>query len=192
MNWGALSLLALVACCSGCPGREHDTGESATRARARGVLVAKVEGAAIGLDQVRELVDQGLTPRVALQRLEEEQLLAREAARRGYGGSELLEQEVKRALVQALLAQTVERVGPKDIPEQEVHKRFESVAKVSGLPPESFAEHEAEVRKQLLQERRTLELNKLTESLRDRIGVKLSEEDVGKLLSDPTFWGEGT
>jgi hypothetical protein len=191
MNRGALSRLALVSLCFGCSGREHE-GQELANARARGALVAKVDGASIGLDQVRELVDRGLPPRVALQRLEEEQLLAREAARRGYGGSAALEQELKRALVQALLAQTVELVRAEDISAQEVRKRFDEVASANRLAPESFKEHELEVRKQLLEERRTLELNKLTASLRDRIGVRLSEAEVDKLLSDPAFWGEGT
>jgi hypothetical protein len=193
MKRAAVWLVALASLGSiGCEGRGHEGDQAAGEARARGALVAKVDGAAIGLDQVRELVARGLTPRVALQRLEEEQLLAREAARRGYGRADLVEHEVKRALVQALLAETVERIRPEDIPLREVQQRFDEVAERNHLAPERFAEQEREVRKQLVLERRKAELDKLTATLRDRIGVQLSEAEVDRLLSDPAFWGEGS
>lgn len=182
-----LALLVVAAC-----GGERGSGEAeAGKLRARGAQVASVDGTGIGVDQVRELAERtGLAPRVALARLEDEQLLAREAARRGYGRPDLTEQAVKRALVQALLARTVEGLRAQDIPLAEVRARFDEVAQGRDLPPESLAEHEREVRAQLLLERQKLALERLSQELRDRIGVSLDEAEVQKLLSDPTFWGE--
>jgi hypothetical protein len=182
-------LLALVVL-SGCGGERGAEGTAAGKLRARGAMVAKVDGAAIGVDQVRELAEKGgLSPRVALERLEDEQLLAGEAARRGYGRPDLTEQAVKRALVQALLAETVEHLRMQDIPAAEVRARFDEVGR-GKLAAESFAEHEAEVREQLLLERRKAALERLGRELRDRIGVRLDEAEVQKLLGDPAFWGE--
>jgi hypothetical protein len=182
-------LLALVVL-SGCGGARDPEGTAAGNLRARGAVAAKVDGAAIGLDQVRELAEKGgLAPRVALERLEDEQLLANEAARRGYGRPDLTERAVKRALVQALLAETVERLRAQDIPASEVRERFDQVAGAN-LAPESFEQHEGEVREQLLLERRKAALERLGKELRDRIGVRLDEAEAQKLLSDPAFWGE--
>lgn len=183
-------LLALVLL-SGCGGGDDPDGKAAGKLRARGGVVAKVDGAAIGVDQVRELAQQrGLAPRVALERLEDEQLLVSEAARRGYGRPDLTERAVKRALVQALLAETVDRIRAEDVPAAEVRARFDKVAGAAQRSPESFAAHEAEVRAQLLLERRQAVLERLNQELADRIGVKLDETEVQKLLSDPAFWGE--
>jgi len=185
-------LLLLVLSCA-CPGGERGGDQATPVSRARGALVAKVDGAAIGVEQVRELAEAtGLTPREALQRLEEEQLLVREAARRGYGRPELVERELRRALVQALLADTVERLRAEDIPAAQVRARFDEVARSKGIAADSFAEHEGDVRRELLLERRQAALKELTDSLRDRIGVKLSEVEVQRLLSDPAFWGESS
>lgn len=183
-------LLALVVMAA-CGGERGADGSQAGQSRARGARVAKVNGAEIGVDQVRELAERAaVTPRVALERLEDEQLLASEAARRGYGRPDLTEQAVKRALVQALLAKTVESVRAQDIPAADVRARFDEVARGSKLRPESFAEHEQAVREQLLMERRKLALERLSQELRDRIGVRLDEAQVQKLLSEPAFWGE--
>jgi hypothetical protein len=46
------------------------------------------------------------------------------------------------------------------------------------------------VREQLLLEGRKAALERLGKELRDRIGVRLDEAVVQKLLSDPAFWGE--
>ncbi len=184
----AMGVLVLLSGCAG----ERDSGEAgAGKLRARGAVVAKVDRATIGVEQVRELAERtGVAPRVALERLEDEQLLASEAARRGYGRPDLTEQAVKRALVQALLAKTVEGLRAQDIPLADVRARFDEVAKEAKLAPEAFAEQERAVREQLLTERRKLALERLSQELRDRIGVRLDEAEVQKLLSDPVFWGE--
>jgi hypothetical protein len=190
MRWSvALVLSLLVACGEG----ERGHAGSGGSAHARGALVAKVDGAAIGLEQVRELcAGTGLSPREALLRLEEEQLLLAEAARRGYGRASATDQALKRALVQALLAATVESLRPEDLSAAEVQERFDSVAKHSGLLPETFSEHEGAVRAQLLLEKRRAAVEQLAARLRDQIGVKLSEPEVQKLLNDPAFWGESS
>jgi hypothetical protein len=187
--WGALG----VALAAACGGGEQAADEAAHRyARARGAVVAKIDGTAIGVEQVSELVaSTGLPPREALARLEEEYLLAREAQRRGYGRSRAALADEKRALVETLLKGTVEQLRAEDLPADEVHARFEAVAPQMGLPLASFAQHEPAVRAQLLLEKRKEALERLTKSLRDSIGVKLSEPEVQKLLSDPAFWREG-
>jgi hypothetical protein len=190
MKRSAALLLSLAFACRGSGGQDGEALADGS-ARARGALVAKVNGATIGVDQVRELTQStGLSPRAALTRLEEEQLLAEEARRRGYGRSSATSEDVKRALVQALLADTVEKLRPEDIPLSEVRARFDSVAQRAGLAAGSFAEHEAAVRAQLLLEMQKVALEKLTAELRARIGVTLSEPEVQQLLSDSRFWGE--
>jgi hypothetical protein len=191
MSWSTVLVLSLLVACGG--SERGGEGGSGGSAHARGALVAKVDGAAIGVEQVRELcASTGLPPREALLRLEEEQLLLAEAARRGYGRAPATDQALKRALVQALLLATVESMRAEDVPSAEVQERFDSVAKHSGLPPETFPEHERAVRAQLLLEKRRAAVEQLAARLHDQIGVKLSEPEVQKLLNDPAFWGESS
>jgi DNA-binding transcriptional regulator YhcF (GntR family) len=191
MRRGITLVLGLAVGCGGV-----ETGEQPGlrgKAQARGALVAKVNGGAIGLEQVRELsASTGLSPREALARLEDEQLLADEAARRGYGRSHQLDEPLKRALVQALLAQTIDAMRAQDVPPSEVRARFDSVAAKNGLSADTFQRHEKEVRAQLLMEKQKAAFEQLTEKLRSQIGVKLSEQEVQKLLADPVLWGESS
>src|SRR5688500_1639701 len=100
------SLCLLLCACDGGGDGEHAAPE---RAQVRGPIVARVQGTPIGLEQVRELVQEtGLSPRTALSRLEDAVLLQQRAEQRGYQRSELVQQEARRALVRALLAQAVE------------------------------------------------------------------------------------
>lgn len=163
-------------------------------AQARGEVVARVAGAPIGSEDVRTLVEAtGLAPREALQRLEEAKLAEQYAQARGYGDTPQVEREVQRALVQALLAETVEReVRPATIPLEAVRARFEAVRGAQHIPVEAFAEHEASVRAQLALELREAALARLLDRLRQEHPVQLDEGQVGKALADPTLWGGGT
>jgi PPIC-type PPIASE domain len=101
----AAVLLASIAACGG-PGTRE-------RSKAGGALVqgvvANVDGTAITLAEVERLAARGgLTPKAALERLEAEVLLEREAERRGYANLSEVELVGRQAKVQALLATYVE------------------------------------------------------------------------------------
>jgi hypothetical protein len=187
----AVCLCLLLCACDG-----DGAGERAARepSRARGAVVARVNGTPIGLEQVRELAQTaGLSPREALSRLEEAVLLEHEAEQRGYQRSALVEQEQRRALVRALLVEAVEaKVRPEDVPEAELRARFDSERVRLGFTAESYSEHAPAVRRQLVLEKRKAALEALLSQLRAATGVRLDEEQVRKLLADPALWGAGT
>lgn len=123
---GVLAAL-LVAC-----GSNTTDGSEAARYRAdraRGAVVATVDDAQIGVDDVADVVrGTGLAPQKALERLVSEQLLFAHAERRGYGRDKALERELKRARARALLAEVIEReIAPESIPEKDVEARFEAL-----------------------------------------------------------------
>jgi hypothetical protein len=187
----ALALLLSLA--SACPGAQQDQGERVASGAARGAVVAQVDGVPIGLDEVRELCERtGLAPREALARLEDERLLTRVAAERGYQRAAAVADEGRRALVQALLARDVEAGrGPRDIPLAEVRARFDDAAPRLHLSEDAFPGYEQEIREQLAGEARKLRLEQLLAELRRSFPVQLDEPKVQKLLSDPAVWGGG-
>ena len=108
MRFAALAL-GLCAACGASGSREH---ASAGGALTQGV-VANVDGTAITVADVQRLCDRsGLAPKVALERLEAEALLAGEAARRGFSRVDAVDHVGEQALVQALLVGDVEREEP--------------------------------------------------------------------------------
>ncbi|HEX6242728.1 MAG TPA: hypothetical protein VFZ61_17565, partial [Polyangiales bacterium] len=93
----AIGLLMLAAC----PGAGPEDEGAGAASVARGPLVGRVDASPIGLDEVRELcAATGLAPLDALRRLEDERLLTRAAAVRGYDKNGVVLAEVKRAEVQ--------------------------------------------------------------------------------------------
>jgi hypothetical protein len=187
---GCLSLLLLWAAC-GDAARERS---GPRRSHARGPVVARVQGTPITLEEVRELsLAAGLSPRDALARLEDALLLEHDAEQRGYQRSELVVRETRRALVRALLAQTVEaEVRPDAIPDADLRARFESERARLGISAESYADHVPALRQQLAVERRGAALEKLLAGLRAATKVSLDEAELRKLLADPALWGAGT
>jgi parvulin-like peptidyl-prolyl isomerase len=104
-----LVCLALAAACGGRGPRER-SGKSSALAHG---IVANVDGTPISVGEVQALCERGgLTPKLALERLEAEALLAAEAERRGYASIDPVEQVGRQALVQALLAEDVESQTP--------------------------------------------------------------------------------
>jgi hypothetical protein len=176
-----------------CNGRDNGERAAPERTHARGPVVARVQGTPIGLEQVRELAQEtGLSPREALSRLEDAVLLERRAEQLGYQRSELVQQEARRALVRALLAQAVEAAArPEDVPEAELRARFESQRERLGVAAESYPEHLPALREQLALERRQAALDKLLGELRAATRVSIDEAEVHKLLADPALWGAG-
>lgn len=78
--------------------------------RVGGRVVATVDGVAITIEEVAaEVRRTGATPEDALRALERAELLAAEAARRGYGDRREVSEDTRRAMVQALLEVEVER-----------------------------------------------------------------------------------
>jgi hypothetical protein len=183
--WGAL-----IGCANGSGPKSHD-GQAA---RARGAVVATVNGSPIGAEDVRELAQaQSLTAREALQRLEEARLVEQHAQQRGYGTRTDVARETKRALVQALLAETVEReVRPELIPLEQVKARFETLRAANNIPAEQSAQYERSIREQLSTEQRKAALEALLSKLRANQPVQLDEAELQKRLADPAIWGGGT
>ena len=106
-----MSRVALLALCisSACGASEPRAAQQP--AEPSGPVAARVDGEAIGLDEVRAWSrESGLPPREALARLVEERLLAHYASQRGYGDA--LADELERAKVQSLLAREVEAQHP--------------------------------------------------------------------------------
>lgn len=192
-GWFGLSLV-LAAGVFGCQEQHAAGGGQVGEARARGEVVARVDGAPIGLEEVRELCERtGLSPREALTRLEDERLLTKEALRRGYQHTALSPEEAQRVLVQALLAREVEAPnGPERLTPAELRARFDLAAPRLHLAPEAFPKHEAEIREQLTQEKRGEALQQLLTRLRSTYPVQLDEAEVQRLLNDSTLWTFGS
>lgn len=111
----ATALVLFVICQLGC-GCGDPTTTPATRelgdARVGGEIVATVDGHAITVADVEAFVRvEGGTASDALRELIEEELLAQEAERLGYGRRASVRRETRRATVQALLA-TIEVEHP--------------------------------------------------------------------------------
>jgi hypothetical protein len=191
MGRAAILFLLLLLLLWACGGDGADERAAPERMHARGPIVAHVQGTAIGLEQVRELAQAtGLSPRDALSRLEDAVLLQQRAEQLGYQRSELVQRETRRALVQALLAETVEaEVKPEAVPDAELRARFESERIRLGIPAESYPEHVPALRQQLVAERRKAALETLLGELRAATRISLDEAHVRKLLADPALWG---
>jgi hypothetical protein len=106
--WAALAIHAAATACGdgGGPAPGASTGPAGAHRRADPTAVAAiVDGAEIGLDEVRALMDAadaGLDAERALDALIGERLLAREAARRGVGGVDV-GIERRRAMARSLV-----------------------------------------------------------------------------------------
>ena len=185
LAWGLLQ---------GCQEQRAATAGQVDVARARGEVVARVDGSAIGLDEVRELCERtGLTPREALTRLVDERLLTKEALQRGYQRTALSPEETRRVLVQALLASEVEaRNAPESLSQAELRARFDLAAPRMHLAADAFPSHQGEIRDQITLERRSEALEKLLTQLRATFPVQLDEPQVQKLLNDESLWTFGT
>lgn len=103
-------LLALVAACDGGAPAAPEAGARARGgARVGGDVVATVDGHAITIDEVAAAARAaGVSPELALARLEEEAILAAEAERAGLADDPEVRRATRRAAVQALLARSVE------------------------------------------------------------------------------------
>jgi hypothetical protein len=108
---GALGMLLISAgACDSSAGPKAGSGDTASRKT--GPVVARVNGDAITLEEVRAVCrESGLAADLALARLVDERLLAQYAEKRGYGELENAEIELARARVRALVEQAVERPG---------------------------------------------------------------------------------
>src|ERR1700712_2830934 len=72
-------------------------------------VVSRINGSAIGIDEVERLAHVGeLPPNAALQRLQAERLLGQEARDRGYADRSRTREVAREAEVQAFLANVVE------------------------------------------------------------------------------------
>jgi hypothetical protein len=187
-TWGLVA--ALVAC----GGAQVDEGTSPeTQGKARGAIAAKVNGDAIGTEEVQALAAAAnLTPEAALKRLIEERLLAQYAEARGYGSWEVVRTETARARVRALLEEAVEKsVGPESISNKQIAERFENVRK--RLPQDAkLEEWESRLREQLVLEARQKRVEQLVKELRARTEVVYDEKAIQEAFPKEAALGSGT
>ena len=101
-------------------------------------IAARVDGEPITLDDVEDLVemsDGGLGPGEALDALVRQQLLAREAWRRGHCGGRALEIEQRRAMARAVLRRLGEELTENDVPLEDIRNFYEERKTAFVHPP---------------------------------------------------------
>ena len=113
----AARLAMLLVAAIGCGGHAHDGGSRGPRvrgsARVGGRVVATVDGVGITVaEAARASGETGRALRESVRLLEDEQLLAAEAQRRGLGRDRAVRIATDQALVQALLVREVEAAVP--------------------------------------------------------------------------------
>jgi hypothetical protein len=137
MSMRSIGLVALAAsaqlalgCADGAPPTADRAGGSRGPAGSQDLssAAAVVDGEVIGVDQVRALMDAsdaGLTAEEAVEALVDEQLLANEAARRGFGGPDVAV-ERERAIVRRLMKKIRDGVTVADIDPKKVSEAYEA------------------------------------------------------------------
>ncbi|MFO0685614.1 MAG: peptidyl-prolyl cis-trans isomerase [Sandaracinus sp.] len=133
--------LALAACGAPAAPPASETGAAQIHVpEATGPVVATVDGEAIHLSEVEEAARvAGISPRLALVRLEQERVLSRRAAQAGITASEADRDATRRAAVQALLRARVEdAVTEASVPSEEIAARYEA-SRASWARPERRA-----------------------------------------------------
>lgn len=130
MGWLAAS--ALVGACDGATSRGGAPGSDATQRRApeipAGELVARVGEREIGAGHVRELLaelDAGVGARGALDALVEQQLLADEAARRGFAGRREVAHARRNALARRLLEREAQHVSIESLDQERLRRIYD-------------------------------------------------------------------
>lgn len=138
----AAFVLLLVGCESGAAPSGKGGAPKVPFARSGSVdpdrIAARVDGEPITLDDVEDLVemsDGGLGAGEALGALVEQQLLAREAWRRGHRGGSALEIERRRAMARALLGNLGEELTAEDVPLEDIRQFYEERKTVFVHPP---------------------------------------------------------
>lgn len=139
MSRAIAAMFLLLASCGDDAAGAPDRSEARFRGTATlgGDVVATVDGDPIDLATVmRAAGSAGITPELALSRLTDEALLAREAERHALGQDIAVRRAVRQAAVQALLAREVESaIGPETIDRASLEARYEAA-------PERFARPE--------------------------------------------------
>ncbi|MFW5924898.1 MAG: peptidyl-prolyl cis-trans isomerase [Myxococcota bacterium] len=142
--WGARVVLGL-GLLFGCADEAHRGGTEPAEGDARvgGRVVSTVDGEPITAAEVaRGAREAGLEPRVALRRLQQAILLAREAERRGYGTRPAVRRAQRKAAVQSLLEREVERaVSPEDVSEEGIRRAFEARRDSLARPERRASQH---------------------------------------------------
>lgn len=126
-GWVVAAVILAAAC--GEDERRADAGERrGGDAELGGQVASTVDGVAIEVAEVREVSrETGLAPAEALRRLQDREVLAAEARRRGYASHPEVILAAKRAAVQALLAREIEAaVPPESFPEEVVRERWQA------------------------------------------------------------------
>ncbi len=145
-----LSLWIVIAVLLGCGSASDEaetpraTLDAEDESAARGPVVATVDGTAITVGEVEDVVRRtGLSPREALTRLEEEVVLSRAAAEAGIDRSDPEVRDIeRRAAVQALLAREIEaRITPESMDAALVEARLVHDAAMFAQPERRASVH---------------------------------------------------
>ncbi|MEZ4256456.1 MAG: peptidylprolyl isomerase [Polyangiales bacterium] len=201
-----VSALTAIAACNGGERRTGDGSPLADgRANIGGNVVATVDGRPITVARVAAVVRAtGLAPSDALRRLEDEELLASEAAKRGMGERAVVQRILKQAAVQKLLHEAVEvPMQAANVPAKEVDKVFEQrrdslshpeqrasvhilVRVKPGAAPDVDAKAKLVAQRAITDLRRAVDYDVLVDSLNGtfRDGVQLYAERVPALARD--------
>jgi hypothetical protein len=175
--------LLLLLMWAGCGGDDGPVAPDRPQGGARvgGEVVATVDGVPITLDDVRrEAEETGASPPAALRALVDRELLAGEAARLGYGDRRAVRRDVERALVQTLLAGTVEReITDASLDEAAVRAHHE---RARDRFPGDFATEEPAVRREMIITARFERLRMMVEESQARFGVTSNEQATAAAL----------
>jgi len=123
----AAAALFAIACGVGDKGADGREAAGMSFGGERSRVAAIVDGETIGVDEVRFLIDAtdaGLDASSALDALIDERLLAEEAERRGFGGSEV-EVARERAMVRRLIEKEGDEVTPESLDENRLRDIYE-------------------------------------------------------------------
>jgi hypothetical protein len=119
-------LVALGASALGACQRETDVSQADPRGTPIVAdVVARVDDRPIGVSEVEaRMVAEGVSAEVALEQLIDEEILVREAERRGLTASEEGERTIERAMVRAMLHDLEKETTPESISEEEVREDY--------------------------------------------------------------------
>lgn len=173
------SSLALL----GCGGEE---GEGALRVqgedRVGGDVIATVDGVAIVASEVRRVTGElGATPLETLRLLEDEELLAAAAERRGFDERADVRRVERRAAVQRVLVE-LEQTQSEEVTEEELESEFRR-ANPEGDAAELDGAARAALRKRIVRRRRFTGLASLLNGLEAELGVSRDDEAIQALFA---------
>lgn len=183
IRWLPIALAAWLGAC-GDDGDETRAAREQGSATVGGDVVSTVDGMPITSGEVQRVASETeLSPPEALERLQERELLAGEALRRGYGEDPAVERATRQALVQQLLAREVEdAVPPESITEDQIRARYETRAEEAAERGITLEDAREEIREQLLLEARRERHEQLVREIEERWPVERNAQAIDRAM----------